>query len=109
MGITLLKLPEVDEAQIVTGLLFPLRLADALHLHSELDVLAGGERWKKTQFLENQDAVRARACDRAAVKKHLKGGLWMETGNQLETGGLVTSGWRQQSEKLRRPDLKGAV
>src|SRR6202045_542664 len=105
MGVTTLKLPEMHEAQIVTGLLFPLRLADPLHLHTELDVLADGEPGKKAQFLENQDAVRARPPDRLAVNKYLTRGLWVQSGNQMQQRGLAASGRPHHAEKLARLDL----
>src|ERR1700726_3213366 len=98
MGVTILKLPEMHEAQIVTGLLFPLRLADPLHLHSELDVLADGDPGKEAQVLENQDAVRARTLDRLAVHKYLTRSLWLQSGNQMQQGGLAASGRSHHAE-----------
>src|SRR5260370_35732006 len=106
MGITVPKLREMHEAQIVTGLVFPLRPADALHLHSELDVLADGEPGEKAQFLENQDAVGARPLDRLAVNQYLTRSLCMQSGNQMQEGGLAASRGPHDAEKLARPNLE---
>src|SRR5260370_12826727 len=106
MGITVPKLREMHEAQIVTGLRFPLRLADALHLHSELDVLADGEPGKKAQFLENQDAIGARPLDRLAVNQYLTRRWCMQSGNQMQEGGLAASRGPNDAEKLARPNLE---
>ena len=49
----------MNEAKIVLHLLFSLLLRDALHFHSELNVLCHGEPWKEAEFLEDQDAIGA--------------------------------------------------
>src|SRR5438445_4595931 len=46
------------------------------------------------------------AFDRSAVNKYLTGGLWMETGNHMQKGGLATSGRPHHAEKLARPNLQ---
>src|SRR5260370_31908027 len=106
MGITVPKLREMHEAQIVAGVVIPLPLADALHLHSELDVLADGEPGKKAQLLENQDAVGARPPDRLAVNQYLTRRWCMQSGNQMQEGGLAAARGPHDAEKLARPNLE---
>src|SRR5260370_4527590 len=106
MGITVHKPREMHQAQIVTCLRLPLRPANALHLHSELDVLADGEPGEKAQFLENQDAVGARPLDRLAVNQYLTRSLCMQSGNQMQEGGLAASRGPHDAEKLARPNLE---
>src|SRR6202023_442688 len=62
--------------------------------------------WKKAQFLENQDAVRARPLHRLAVNKYLTRSLWVQSGNQMQKGGLAASGRSHDAEKLARPNLQ---
>src|SRR6266496_1626942 len=71
VNITLLKLRQMYETQVIASLFFALRPRNTFHLHPELDILADGEPGKQTVFLEDEDAVGARSFHGVAIDQDL--------------------------------------
>src|SRR5579863_1281470 len=102
MGIAIFELREMDQAQVVAGLLFPFSLAHALHFHAELDVVSNGEPGKKAEFLENKNAICARSLHWISVDQNFTRGLAMQSRNQMQQGGLAAARWTDDAKKLSR-------
>src|SRR5258706_15572942 len=100
MSVAVFELREMHQAQVITGLLFPLRLADALHLHAELNVLADGEPGKEAEFLENQDAVSAWSLNAFAVDQDLAGSLLVQASDQVQQRRFAAAGRTDYAEEL---------
>ncbi len=106
VNVAVLKFSEVYEPEIVFRLLQAFGLGNTLHLHAEFDVLANGEPWEKAVFLEDEDAVGARALHGISVDKDLAGCLRVQAGNQVEQSGLTAARGPDDAEKFARLNLK---
>ena len=106
MDVALFELCQMHEAQIVARLLFALGLGDAFHLHAELDVLADGEPGEQAVFLEDQDAVGARALHGFAVDQDLAGSLRVQARDQMQQRGLAATGGTDDADELSGAHLQ---
>src|ERR1700680_3724465 len=106
MSVAVFELREMHQTQIVSRLLFPFRLADAFHLHAELNVLPDGEPGEKAQLLKNQDAVGAWSLDPFAVHENLPRSLLVQARDQVEQRRLAATGRPHDAQKLPRLHLQ---
>ncbi len=106
MDVAVLKLLEMHQAKVVAGFGFTFRLRNRLHSHPKFHVLANSEPWEKTEFLKDQNPVRARPLNWRVVNQHLAGCLLMKTSDQVKQRGLSAPRRPNNAQKLARPNLK---
>src|SRR5579864_2067952 len=106
MDVAVLELRQMNQAEVVVALPFSLRFANALHPHSEFDVLADSEPRKKSKFLEDQDAVCPWALNGAPVQKHATRGLRLQASNQMQERRFAAARRSHDAEKLTGFDFE---
>src|SRR5580692_1086526 len=106
VDVTLFKLRQMYEAEIVARFFFAFGLRNSFHLHAEFDILADGEPGEKAMLLKDEDAVRTRTLNGFAVDQDLAGGLRLQARDQMKQCGLPATRRTDNADKLAGMHLK---
>src|SRR5882672_11968591 len=106
MRMVLLELGEVNEIQVVAGLLTPLFRVYAFLPQAKFDVFTRCEPRKKSQLLEQEYAVGTRFLHFAAINPDFSRRRAIESRDEMKQCGLAAPGWADDAQEFSRKDFE---
>src|ERR1700680_2207537 len=100
MGVAVLELGEMHQAQVVLGSLLALSLGNSFHLHAELDVLPYRKPRKKAEFLEDENPVSAGTLHDFVIHQHVSRRCSLKTRDQVQQSGFPAARWPDDAEEF---------
>src|SRR5579871_360342 len=106
MNVAVFEFRQMNQSQIMVGLLGTFCLRNAFHLHSEFNILADRQPGEQAMILKDENAVRARAVYGLAVNHDLPRGLRIQASDQMEKGRFSASRGTDDADKFSGSHLQ---